>query len=436
MARKKTRAAAANEASPTASTTCSKPEGDLEADVSIKKAELEVQGCSAMPACGHGNKELPDQGRQGLAAGESLQQKCTEPADEEIDQKCTAAKRLAKDAVGNIWWYKYSTFFAGLVIGMVSTEFGQRFGQTGKAAVANVFNQVVRMITGTNLNVTAVQGGSEWEERDTRLSRLMDEVYAKTVGTISREERKLMQKQGSSPTYGEVTYRGVSTIMLQLEKQMERQRQLRSREVSSTNTNAVGGVDDDEQEFSSTKRKRTLSNRLLTSRLSSADVFYDLGSGLGKFIMQVYFNHPVGRATGVELSESRFNRSIGLSQELVKSSRVGEDALPALGGSYQLLQGDMFRLNISDATVIFVCSTCLTEEVLNQLHQKVVDECPRLRFLISMKRLPKHFVPNRDAETSKKGRVRMLVERKSEFVQTSWANETAVRFYEIEEIPL
>lgn len=144
-------------------------------------------------------------------------------------------------------------------------------------------------------------------------------------------------------------------------------------------------------------------------KLTDQDVFYDLGSGTGKFVAQVYLSSSAKKVGGIELSSTRCKISQENSikiQEFAKLAEKAEQEAQSimLRGNKKskkstknkpharelvYLQGDMLKADISDATVVFTCSTCFSELLMQQLTDKLAQLKQGLRVL-TLKQLPPH----------------------------------------------
>ena len=100
-------------------------------------------------------------------------------------------------------------------------------------------------------------------------------------------------------------------------------------------------------------------------RLSDADRFADLGSGLGKCVLQAATDHHVADAVGIEFSQSR--------HEMARRSR---DALPtAVASRVRFIEGDCASVGLwegadtplAGATVVWVCSTCFGAHLMERI---------------------------------------------------------------------
>lgn len=94
------------------------------------------------------------------------------------------------------------------------------------------------------------------------------------------------------------------------------------------------------------------------------DVFYDLGSGVGKVVLQVAMAVSIQKCVGVELVASRCRSSKAVlrtarAQGLVKAKSVG------------FRWESFLDSNISDATVVYMCSTCYSTNLMRRIVRKI-----------------------------------------------------------------
>lgn len=117
--------------------------------------------------------------------------------------------------------------------------------------------------------------------------------------------------------------------------------------------------------------------------ISENDVFLDLGSGIGKVALQFFLKTPVKRAYGIEFSEAR-------SEFAEKVYAQVKNEFPDLFANNRTLDcytGNFLEADIKDATIIYTCSTCFSEELLSDMG-KLIDTCPNIRYVVSMKQIP------------------------------------------------
>ena len=110
----------------------------------------------------------------------------------------------------------------------------------------------------------------------------------------------------------------------------------------------------------------------------SGDVFYDLGSGTGRCVLQAALEWPVDRAVGVELSASR--NDIGIAA-LCR-------AAPSLRERTSLRADDMIACpGCEDATLVYCASLLFEDEFMGRLGRRL-EELPRLRRVATLRRFP------------------------------------------------
>lgn len=141
------------------------------------------------------------------------------------------------------------------------------------------------------------------------------------------------------------------------------------------------------------------------------DVLYDLGAGTGKLVLLAACATRVGRAVGVELSRHHHGVARRVFEALL--ARAGNAA--ELRARASFVRADLRDVDVSDATIIYACSTCFPDEVRAALAEKALA-APRLRALVSTRELPAPW--RQRFETI--GRVR---------VRTSWSDSEHVLVY-------
>lgn len=197
------------------------------------------------------------------------------------------------------------------------------------------------------------------QERDTR--DLIEILYKKRSGYgIGTQEEEFIKNTGSSPTYGEITYDGAQMLI---------------------------------DEFNLTKN----------------DVFYDLGCGVGKFVVQVYLNTPVKKTVGIELSKTRANNAGQVNKQL-KS-----DGLIKKNRKLVFAEKNILDADLSDATAIFISSLCFSDELMKQVTDKLVQLKPGLRVATS-----RELAENPAFELVKVLQIPM-----------SWSQSSQVHFYKL-----
>jgi len=96
----------------------------------------------------------------------------------------------------------------------------------------------------------------------------------------------------------------------------------------------------------------------------ATDVFYDLGSGIGKAVFCSALLYPWKKCCGIELLPGLHRVSIDLLEKC--------NSLSDLKAPIEFIQGNLLENDFSDATVIFINATGFTAEcwrlIMNKLH--------------------------------------------------------------------
>lgn len=116
---------------------------------------------------------------------------------------------------------------------------------------------------------------------------------------------------------------------------------------------------------------------------SRRDVFYDLGSGVGKLVIQVYLTTSVKRSVGIELSQTRWDIAESCRKKLV------EDDHTANGRDLAFLNQNIATASFSDATICFISGLAFPLSLI----QSVMDRLGSLGHdvkVMSILPLPEH----------------------------------------------
>jgi precorrin-6B methylase 2 len=108
------------------------------------------------------------------------------------------------------------------------------------------------------------------------------------------------------------------------------------------------------------------------------DVFLDLGSGTGRVVLQVFLEKNI-ESLGIEFIKKRYmmaEESLLKLKEKIDNPKV------------HFVNGDFFTVNWSDATIIIMCNTCFTEDVMDKIITRL-PTCKKLRYVIMLKQLEK-----------------------------------------------
>ena len=108
------------------------------------------------------------------------------------------------------------------------------------------------------------------------------------------------------------------------------------------------------------------------------DVFYDLGSGVGKAVVQIALTTPVKKSVGIELSIERFEYAKKVENKTIKKY---------FKSNIEFINSDIADHDLKDATIVYMNSTCfgpiLMEKILNSIKKQ-----KSVRLLISSTGIP------------------------------------------------
>lgn len=117
--------------------------------------------------------------------------------------------------------------------------------------------------------------------------------------------------------------------------------------------------------------------------LSEEDIFIDLGSGLGKLVLQVFLCTRVKEACGIEIIPTLHK------QALLAAERV-ERELPAFycnDRRLYFLQGSFLELPLERASIVLIGSPCFSPTMLDTLAQ-IISNIPRIHTVLTLRPLP------------------------------------------------
>jgi hypothetical protein len=107
------------------------------------------------------------------------------------------------------------------------------------------------------------------------------------------------------------------------------------------------------------------------------DVMYDLGSGIGKAVIQFAYETKCGRCTGIELGVRRHMIATTVLEDIKLSSTDQYYA-----DKINFILGDITTVNWTDATVLFINALCFPEDLWFTVEDIILSSCPKLRLLI------------------------------------------------------
>ncbi len=163
--------------------------------------------------------------------------------------------------------------------------------------------------------------------------KIIDQYYNTVSGFgISKEDEEHIKKNGCASTYGEITCDSVEKLINYLQP------------------------------------KKT-------------DVFADAGCGVGKLVIQFLLSSPVKKSIGIELSKERYNKALTVKEALRKDKKLPDNRI------LEFYNDNILNVNLNEVTIFFMCSTCFSSELMQQITAKLATLKPGLR-IITLKSLP------------------------------------------------
>jgi SAM-dependent methyltransferase len=117
-------------------------------------------------------------------------------------------------------------------------------------------------------------------------------------------------------------------------------------------------------------------------KIKPEDHFLDIGSGLGKLAFYIYFGSQAASVSGIEINSAR-HAIATQAKELVQKQ------LPRMFENRELLliDGDFLQQSFDKTTIVYICSTIFSYELLEKIGSKLND-MPNLQRIASFRKLP------------------------------------------------
>lgn len=131
--------------------------------------------------------------------------------------------------------------------------------------------------------------------------------------------------------------------------------------------------------------------------------FCDMGSGVGKFVLQAYMELPrLSRSLGIELAPLRHQHAadawveLKTTAETIRSDLGGGKDDPSASmvqdATVQHTQGDFLEADISEVTHMYVSSLCFTDKMMHELAVKLEHRAPKLECVATLRAFPMKFM--------------------------------------------
>lgn len=144
-------------------------------------------------------------------------------------------------------------------------------------------------------------------------------------------------------------------------------------------------------------------------QFTSSDVFYDLGSGVGKLVTYFYLTTPIKKSVGIEMVGARHQTA------MITLAKIKSEGLLVKERSLQFQYANLREVNFEDATVIYMSSLCFPKDLMEELSQRFLTLKPGLR-IISSQPLPGH------------PRLRLVQQG---FLSMTWTSISLTYYYEL-----
>lgn len=164
--------------------------------------------------------------------------------------------------------------------------------------------------------------------------------------------------------------------------------------------------------------------------LTAKDVFYDVGCGTGKIVIQAAL-HTLCKAKGIELAEQR----VGIALEALNRLRLleGKLSIPRkITSNIVIVQGDACSppstADLSDATVVFINNVCFDADLMSAILEKL-SESPNLRRLVTLRKICER---HRNSICQRNGSKCLLFSDPPQVtnVEVTWTTDTTAYFYD------
>lgn len=122
-------------------------------------------------------------------------------------------------------------------------------------------------------------------------------------------------------------------------------------------------------------------NKLLAEvEFSDQDIFFDLGSGLGKAVVQVFLKSAAKEVCGIEIIPELHQTSLAIEKKI-------QQALPHFytgGRKLTFLLGSFLDIPLTTASVVLIGSPCFSQALLAKLG-KIIDSTTSIHTILTLR---------------------------------------------------
>ena len=111
------------------------------------------------------------------------------------------------------------------------------------------------------------------------------------------------------------------------------------------------------------------------TNITATDVVYDLGSGIGKIVIQFAYETSASKCVGIELGLKKYESSMEALHNIVDSSSNNKEIIiPNIYKKISFVHGDIMKVNwMSDATILFINAFVFGDEIMNYIESKIIQ---------------------------------------------------------------
>lgn len=116
-----------------------------------------------------------------------------------------------------------------------------------------------------------------------------------------------------------------------------------------------------------------------TLKLKSSDKLIDIGSGFGKFILQLGLETEVSELVGVEINPDRYKIACLLADEI--KAKIEEDR------KICFINDDVANVDFEGITCVYTCSTVFTPKILLAIGERI-NAASSIRVIATLRKIP------------------------------------------------
>lgn len=122
---------------------------------------------------------------------------------------------------------------------------------------------------------------------------------------------------------------------------------------------------------------------LIDLKINESDHFLDIGSGLGKIMWQTFLTTCAASVWGIEINAQRYQ----IARQIQDTLRRQLPNLFKNNRQMHLIHGDFLTLDFTNISIVYVCSTVFSFELLNEIGKKI-NGMQHVRKIASFRKLP------------------------------------------------